>query len=145
MKKIIIIVFLLLINIAYTKDRLVSSMEIIDKNGLVYIIGEETPYTGQIIDIILYDNKGCQKTKWIYHCRGGKKDGFSVLYFKNNKKWARGNYNKEKGESIIYFSDGKVSERINYINNELDGDWITYGRDGKILSRKKYKCGHQIK
>lgn len=152
MKRIIFILFLLLFNLIYAKERSVSIEKITEKNGITYIINEKKPFTGIVIDSYElnpsnknneYKVKKCTR-EWVYSYKDGSLDKFSIIYYTNGKMWARGNYKGNKGETVIYFNDGKISERINYTDNKLDGKWIVYSRNGNILSITHYENGRCI-
>ncbi|UUV18718.1 hypothetical protein NRK67_15730 [Fusobacteria bacterium ZRK30] len=152
MKKIILIMFLLLVNLIYTRERSVPIEKTTEKNGITYVIDEDRPFTGTVRDfdkLSLMDKnidcKGREHTReWIHCYKNGRLDKFSIIYYTDGKKWARGNYKGEKGETIIYFHNGEISERINYRDQKLDGEWITYSPDGKILGILNYKNGRRI-
>lgn len=152
MKKIIFIIFLLLVNLIYTQERSISIEKMIEKNGVTYVINEDRPFTGIVMDSDKLsspdkniDCKGRKHTReWIHCYKNGRLDKFSVIYYTDGKKWARGNYKGEKGETIIYFNNGKISEKINYTGHKLDGKWITYSSEGKVLKIVNYKNGRRV-
>lgn len=152
MIKKIIIFFLLLVNLVYAQERSVSKDQTIEKNGRIYVKGESIGYTGIVEECgslgpseKQIDLKEDGKTqKWLRFYKDGRLHKFSVIYYTDCKMWARGNYMGNKGETIIYFTNGKVSERINYTDDKLDGEWTTYSQSGKKLKVVKYKNGQRI-
>lgn len=45
----------------------------------------------------------------------------------------------KNGEIKKYRKDGSVWKVSNYINNKLNGDWITYNEDGTIDEYRLYE------
>ena len=152
MKKIILIIFLLLVNFVYSRQRSVLIEKTTERGGVTYLINEDRPFTGRVIDSDKLspldkniDCKGRKHTrKWIHYYKNGRLDKFSVIYYTDGEIWARGNYKGKKGETIVYFNNGKISERINYTDHKLDGKWIVYSPEGKVMRVTTYKDGQRL-
>jgi antitoxin component YwqK of YwqJK toxin-antitoxin module len=85
-----------------------------EKNGVLYIINEEKPFTGIIIDN--YEN-GDIKLKATY------KEG------------------KQNGESIGYHENGQISYKATYKDGKMDGEYSFRQKDAPIVYKAIFKDG----
>ena len=78
-----------------------------------------------------------------FFCKGGKLDGPALVYARNGKVIARGDYHagNKNGTWLIYTINGKkLKEKLNYIEGEPDGYWEIYD-NGKLSKRLHFANG----
>ena len=102
MKKLILGVFLVASALSFSAERKVQ-VEQVFKNAntdIVYVQGEETPYTG-IIEIKFPNGK----TQALMAYKNGVMHGKGITYYPSGKVWSKGNYKNgvEDGINIIYY------------------------------------------
>lgn len=125
-----------------------------DNNGVVYVIGETTPFTGKIKDTKdrHYYLDGRPEGKWItFHPSGamksienwskGKLNGKYVIYQENGTKIMETTYSngKDNGKYILYHLDGKVKIRGQLSNGTPYGTWDYYDEKGEHTRRSYSK------
>jgi len=144
MKKLILGVFLVASALSFSAERKVQ-VEQVFKNAntdIVYVQGEETPYTG-IIEIKFPNGK----TQALMAYKNGVEDGINIIYYEN------GNIEYEKnvtnnGRTVYekhYFSSGKLDFEATYKDGQLDGVVKKYGENGQIIQQGTFKNGVQVK
>ena len=107
MKKLILGVFLVASALSFSAERKVQ-VEQVFKNAntdIVYVQGEETPYTG-IIEIKFPNGK----TQALMAYKNGVMYGKGITYYPSGKVWSKGNYKNgiEDGINIIYYENGNI-------------------------------------
>ena len=144
MKKLILGVFLVASALSFSAERKVQVEEVF-KNAntdIVYVQGEQTPYTG-IIEIKFPNGK----TQALMPYKNGVEDGINIIYYEN------GNIEYEKnvsnnGRTVYekhYFSSGKLDFEATYKDGQLDGVVKKYGENGQVIQQGTFKNGVQVK
>ena len=144
MKKLILGIFLVASALSFSAERKVQ-VEQVFKNAntdIVYVQGEETPYTG-IIEIKFPNGK----TQALMAYKNGVEDGINIIYYEN------GNIEYEKnvsnnGRTVYekhYFSSGKLDFEATYKDGQLDGVVKKYGENGQVIQQGTFKNGVQVK
>ena len=168
MKKLILGVFLVASALSFSAERKVQ-VEQVFKNAntdIVYVQGEETPYTG-IIEIKFPNGK----TQALMAYKNGVMHGKGITYYPSGKVWSKGNYKNgvEDGINIIYYENGNIEYEKNVSNNgrtvyekhyypsgkldfeatyqdgQLDGVVKKYGENGQVIQQGTFKNGIQVK
>ena len=100
--------------LAETKPELegVNGDELEEREGIMYLNGSDTPYTGKVFN--LYEN-GQKISEENY--KDGKLDGLWLMLHDNGQKWSEGNY-----------KDGK-----------LDGLWVRWHENGQKKGEATFK------
>lgn len=156
-----VIIIAPIVSTVYTSDE--ASFRIVVRSGLIYKLGEDSPYSGQIIDTL--------ESKIIkYNVVNGLKDGefsistlkgiFSVRGFveknKNVGSWeyfyddgsleSIGSFNDDKphGNWIWYYKNGKVKSEGNYLSGKAEGRWIKYDERGNLNLMIYYSNGEIV-
>ena len=116
MKKLLLGAFLLVSVLSFSAERKVQ-VEQVFKNantGIVYVQGEETPYTG-LIEVKFPNGK----TQALTSYRNGVVHGKGITYHPNGKVWSKENYKNgvEDGLNIIYYENGNIEYEKNVSNN----------------------------
>ena len=44
----------------------------------------------------------------------------------------------------MYYDNGKVMIKMNFIDDELNGETILYGESGKIIGKQFYRNGEEV-
>ena len=98
-------------------------------NGLWTKKGENTPYTGQIVE---YFNNG--KVKGTGEFKDGLVHGLRTVYYENGNKSLERNYQNgiENGASIEYYPSGQVKQEANFKNGKQDGIFKVYYQSGQV-------------
>ncbi len=97
------------------------------RNGVVYILEEDLPYTGIIMDY----SEG-RKSTITY--REGLLNGERVLYYKNGLVRSRESYRDgyKEGPTYLYYDNGQLMSEVNYIRGKKSGERLLYGKNGEI-------------
>lgn len=112
------------------------SFRIVIRSGLIYKLGEDSPYSGQIIDTV--------ESKVIkYNVVNGLKHGeFSISTLKGNFS-VRGfvEKNKNVGSWEYFYDDGSLESVGSFKDDKPHGNWIWYYKSGKVKSEGNYLSG----
>lgn len=137
----------------------VSSKELVQRDGLWYEKSAQVPFTGKttgdtqatlkngVLDgqfIKLHPNG---QLMYQVEYKNGKKQGRFVIYSYDGELFGVWNYKDDKlhGRSTMY-DNGQVTSDGNYIDDEKDGRWVNFNKDGtkdEVLSGV-YKNGKKI-
>lgn len=168
MKKLLLGAFLLVSVLSFSAERKVQ-VEQVFKNantGIVYVQGEETPYTG-IIEIKFPNGK----TQGLMTYKNGMLNGKGVTYYPSGKIQSKESYKNgvEDGINIMYYENGNIEYEKNVSNNgrtvyekhyypsgkldfeatyqdgQLDGVVKKYGENGQVIQQGTFKNGVQVK
>ena len=142
-RKFLMIIFSLILSIntlGTTRRERYSKREI--KNGLIWIRGENKPYTGVLISYYEGDKIRCQ-----IPYEDGLLNGARVVYYKSGTMKSKENYSegKKEGPSVLYYENGKIMMEINYVDGKKDGEKIHYDKNGIEKNRSSYKNGRKKK
>ena len=173
MKKIIIGVFLLVSALSFSAERVVKMENAyVDDKGIVYVIGEKTPFTGIVENYKVPPiSEGDSVLEGKIPFKNGVIEGSSKLYypsgklasvatFKNGKvEWVQKDYYENgklkvelpfkngvvDGIAKVYYPTGKLMSEESYKNDQLDGIVKRYDENGKLIEQETYKNGVQVK
>lgn len=140
-----------------------NSHKIVFKDGLIYKIGQDEPFTGRILDtldnrIIEYDVvNGIKNGEF---CLTSTINDFAVYGSINNNKnvgkWSyfyhsgqlesQGTFRNDAphGKWTWYYDNGKVKSVGYYINGFEEGRWKVYDLDGSLISIVTYMSGNVV-
>jgi antitoxin component YwqK of YwqJK toxin-antitoxin module len=123
-----------IVSTVYTIDE--AFFRIVVRSGLIYKLGEDSPYSGQIIDTL--------ESKVIkYNVVNGLKHGeFSISTLGGNFS-VRGfvEKNKNVGSWEYFYDDGSLESIGSFENDKPHGNWIWYYKNGKVKSKGNYLSG----
>ncbi|MCX7954575.1 MAG: carboxypeptidase-like regulatory domain-containing protein [Bacteroidales bacterium] len=116
----------------------VDHKQLVIKDSLAYLQGDEQPYTGQCFG---YFENGQKGLKGYY--KNGKKDGYWEYWYSNGNKKIEGYYvnGKKQGTWIYYYSNGNIRIKANYVNDEMDGINVWYYENGKKKKEVLFREG----
>lgn len=139
-----------------------EKLEYDDKSKLVYLEGENEPFTGIAKDYYKdkslkiefpYKNGKMEGRGKEYYPSGkfkseaffvdGLLQGKSIGYYENGNLEYEENYKDGELDGLIkyYFESGKIKAEINYKDGELDGPAKEYYENGQVFIQENYKNG----
>lgn len=116
-----------------------SKLILIEKSGLIYEIGNQTPYTGAVKDTI-------QDKILEYYLIDGKKYGdFKVSNLKGIVE-INGVMSDNKNEGVwnYFYPNGILESQGTFFNDEANGLWKWYFPDGKIKAIGYYENNKKV-
>ena len=169
-KYIIIVLILIIISIGLLfgidmlkkpKEETVSG--VFAKNGLLYKVGKDKPFTGTVKDtvannIMEYDVvNGVKFGRFRLYTDGdhlaisgelenNKNNGEWIYYYPSGKIESRGEFKDDTiiGKWAWYYEDGAIKEEGFYKKGEREGKWVTYNENGIIKSQVTFEKGKAI-
>lgn len=102
--------------LGYAEDRIDAS-RVVEREGLVYEIGVDTPFSGLVVDTFV-DGQLEEQTSY--------KDGL------------------KHGSEATWYNNGQLRSKCNYKNGEKDGMWIKFSKDGTVQLQKQYQDGKRV-
>lgn len=132
----LIAIFLILGNNSEKKD---SKIKLISKSGLIYEIGKDLPYTGQVKDTV-------QDKIVEYYLIDGKKYGDFKVSNLSGIVEINGVMNDNKNEGVwnYFYPNGQLESRGTFYNDQLNGRWVWYFPDGKLRAEGFYEDNKKI-
>ena len=142
----------------------VSQGQVNFRNGLAYLVNQDNPFTGSIVNY----HKGTRQYRIKAPYVNGKQHGTKIWYNKDGSKESEISYvngkihhgtemvdypdgskrsetpyvdGKKHGTSIRYNRDGSKGAEIPYVDGERHGTQITYWDDGSKFSETPYVDG----
>ncbi len=106
----------LLFSVGCTKE--IAAHSTVVRRGLLYRIGGETPFTGQVIG------------------KGRESRHTQAMMFK--KSYKNGKLN---GETFFYYPNGKIESIVPYTKGKIHGAFVCYWPNGKPKSRIHFENG----
>ncbi|WP_338969192.1 toxin-antitoxin system YwqK family antitoxin [Fusobacterium nucleatum] len=118
-----------------------EKLEYDDKSKLVYLEGENEPFTGIAKDY--YKDKSL-KIEFPY--KNGKMEGRGKEYYPSGKFKSDAFFvdGLLQGKSIGYYENGQVYIQESYKNGELDGESLNFDENGNLKSKEVYKNGELV-
>ena len=103
------------------------------RNGLAYVKGENTPFTG-----VLIARKNKSNIIGIYFYKNGQLQDVSNDYYENGQLyiWAKNINDKAEGEGYEYYPNGKLREKRFY-KNDIVVESTSYHPNGKLWKTLK--------
>ena len=142
-----------------------EKLEYDDKSKLVYLEGENEPFTGIAKDYYKdkslkiefpYKNGKMEGRGKEYYPSGkfkseaffvdGLLQGKSIGYYENGNLEYEENYKDGKLDGLIkeYYENGQVYIQESYQNGELEGESFNFNEDGSLRSKAVYKNGELV-
>lgn len=123
----LLLAILFMINKPKGKKDSDSGLRLVEKSGIIYQIGSDKPFTGQVKDTV--QNKIIE-----YNLISGKKYGDFIVKQLNGTLEINGSMNDNKNEGVwhYYYSDGSLESTGTFYNDKLEGAWKWYFPNGKI-------------
>ena len=170
MKKVLLGLFLVVSALSFSTERTLSYEDTFldKKTGIVYAIGEETPYTGIVKNYKIPEGNNVFEGKISF--KNGIIDGVVELYYPNGKLAKIGTFkngetngiqkdfyengvlkeerfyknDKLQGISKSYYPNGKLQIEASFKEDKLDGISKEYDETGKIIDQTTFKDNKQI-
>ncbi|MBN2681716.1 MAG: hypothetical protein JXR58_04360 [Bacteroidales bacterium] len=115
MNKVLLFVFLLCSIIGLAQDRIVSSDQLEEKSDVMYVIGEDSPYTGKSFTKYKTGEKGMAG-----NYVNGLKDGDWVWWYQNGTKKKFVQYSKgvKNGQTVYWYKNGQKKSEMIFENDK---------------------------
>lgn len=132
----IISIFLVLGNNSENRK---SKLRLIEKSGLIYEVGTDTPYTGSVKDTV-------QDKIIEYFLIDGKKYGDFKVSNLNGIVEINGVMNDNKNEGVwnYFYPNGQLESQGTFFNDEANGLWKWYYPNGKLKAKGFYENNKKI-
>lgn len=154
----IFIIFILVLSLSYSGNRVENIEHKKIKNQIVYFQNETTPFTGELIGAGVKEEyvdgikHGVFKGKvndegetLLFEGRyvNGIKHGTWLLKYPDGttKAVLRYNYDKPSGQWSYFYEDQKIESYENLEDGILSGKVVKYSRDGDLISQLTYNYG----
>ena len=139
--------------------------ELEEREGIYYVSGSDTPYTGKTFSLYetgkkemegyLKDGKGDGlAVRWFengqkqleVNMKDGKQDGLQTRWYENGQKEMEENFKdgKPDGLALQWHENGQKSGEGNYKDGKIDGLAVTWHENGQKKSEVKFKDGKII-
>ena len=111
------------------------------KNEVLYIAGENEPFTG-IVQKFYEDGTLEMESEF----KQGILDGVSKSYYKNTKLEMEGSYTEGRKNGVFkeYYENGKIKSEINYSYDLKEGLAKTYYSNGNVEAEGNFENGEEI-
>jgi hypothetical protein len=134
----IFILFLLfpLILLSCSKETDIKKKGFTIKDGSVYDLDTNKPYTGKITDTL-------SNQIMSYEVVDGIRNGQFLVKGLDGKTLMEGllKHNKNEGKWRYYYPNGKLESEGNFVNDTVEGKWIWYYEDGTIKEEGYFESG----
>lgn len=136
----LIIFNFLLSSITISAQRVVNSDKIEYRNEIMYVIGEEEPFTGVVN---AYYKSG--KLDSVYPIKNGLQDGVTKLYYETGELQAEYPFVNGLIDGIVkeYYKNGKIDVESTYIDNIQEGMTRWYYETGELEAEFPYVNGNR--
>jgi antitoxin component YwqK of YwqJK toxin-antitoxin module len=116
----------------------VNGETLIDRNGLLYEVNGQKPYTGDVFE--LYKDGSRKSTGSL---KGGRYNGLNTLWYENGQKKQELTYKngKKDGLDTYWFENGQKQFEGTYKDGKFDGLSTSWYENGKKMSEQTYKNG----
>ena len=116
----------------------------VDDKGIVYVIGEKTPFTGIVENYKVPPiSEGDSVLEGKIPFKNGVIEGSSKLYYPSGKLASVATFKNGKVEGIQkdYYENGKIKREISHKNGLVDGVSKLYYPNGKVQNEITHKKG----
>jgi antitoxin component YwqK of YwqJK toxin-antitoxin module len=82
--------------------------------------------------------------KFLYYLKKDRKIGKETIYYRTGEINRIKHWDKKGelyGESIVFYRTGEKYIVSNYLDNELDGEYTVYHKDGTVIESYNYNNG----
>ena len=114
----------------------VNEEELEEREGINYLKGSDTPYTGKVFG--LYENG---KKKQEGNLKDGKMDGSWVYWYENGQKDGEGNFKDGKPDGLLlgWYENGQKMIEENRKDGKYDGLTVYWHENGQKREETNYK------
>ena len=140
-KNVLILIMFLLTLTSCGKERIEDMSKLELRDGKIYVIGENEPYTGTFIK--KFENGNLRK---IAEFKNGVPHGKEETYDKNSQLLLLNTYKNGQlnGPYNSYYENGNLKTEATYRNGKEDGPIRVYYENGQLWSESKYKNGVEV-
>ena len=128
MIKHILFLFLVISSFTAIAQKVVEAKQTEERNGLVYMKGENVPFTGMAVSLFSTGNKQIE-TPYL----NGKQNGLETAWFPDGKVMMEITYRDGEfnGPYRFYYSEGGLEYEKIYSGGLMNGPSVHYYHDGK--------------
>ena len=141
MKKVLLGLFLVVSALSFSAERTLSYEETFldKKTGIVYAIGEKTPYTGIVKNYKIPEGNNVFEGKISF--KNGIIDGVVELYYPNGKLAKIGTFKNGETNGIQkdFYENGIIKLEISHKNGKKNGMGKKYSTKGVLIGEFPYK------
>ena len=118
----------------------VNKKELEEREGIIYLKGSDTPYTGKAF--ILEENGNMMSEE---NFKNGKPEGLQLRWHANGQKKSEVNYKdgKEDGLAVGWYEGGQKQGAVTYKDGKYDGLMRLLYKNGQKKSEVNYKDGKE--
>ena len=137
MKRYIPLLALLLTSLLYPQSKM-DINNLIERNGLLYTLNDNKPYTGKVFS---FNEKGHKESEMTY--KNGKQDGLFTYWHENGKKKWEGSVNDGKPDGLLisWNERGQKTVEETYKDGKQDGKLTFFYENGQKELEETYKDG----
>ena len=142
MKKILLILIMFLLTLTSCgKERIEDMSKLELRDGKIYVIGENKPYTGTFVK--KFENGNLREER---NYKNGLRHGKQEIYDRSGQLLLLNTYKNEQkdGHQKLYYENGNLRAEDKYTNGKNDGVSRMYYENGQLWRELKYKNGVQI-
>ena len=120
------------------EERTVDSAQTEERNGLLYLIQSETPFTGTVVG--RYQNG---QKEWESNYKNGKEDGKGTNWYESGQKEIEGAHKdgKAEGPHTQWHDNGQKEAEGTYKDGKAEGKWTLWYPNGQKEAEEHYKNG----
>ena len=130
--------------VAETKPKTegVNQDELEPREGIMYLKGSDTPYTGKVYGS---DENGQKQVEANF--KDGKEEGLAVVWHKNGQKESELNYKDGKMDGLWtqWHENGQKQREVNFKDGKEDGLAVMWHKNGQKGAECNWKDGKSIK
>ncbi len=131
----LLFIALIIFSVSCSKEKIISADKIEKRNGIVYEVNSESPFSGKVIK-----KYGNGHNKKVTNYKNGIKNGLETIWYKNGqiKEETKYKESKKNGLSIKWYENGQRMEEINYANGDKDSVSTFWDKDGNVIGLYMY-------
>ena len=140
-KNVLILIMFLLTLTSCGKERIEDMSKLELRDGKIYVIGENKPYTGTFIK--KFENGNLREEK---NYKNGLRHGKQEIYDRSGQLLLLDTYKngQKDGPHRGYYENGNLQTEAMYKNGKNDGATRVYYENGQLWSESKYKNGEKV-
>ena len=119
----------------------VNSKELEEREGIYYVSGSDTPYTGKSFTLNENGKKASKR-----NFKDGKQDGLQTRWYENGQKKneANGKDGKMDGLWSEWYENGQKKVETNYKDGKMDGLVVEWHENGQKKGEATFKDDEPI-
>ena len=122
-------------------EKEVNFEELEEREGIYYVSGSDTPYTGKSFTLNENGKKASER-----NFKDGKFDGLETVWWNYGKKASERNFKngKKEGLHVVWHKNGQKEAEVNYKDGRYDGLRVGWHSNGNKFREENWKDGELI-